>query len=124
MEQRFCLDCGEALLGRADKKFCNDNCRNNYNNRLNSDATNYVRRVNGILRKNRRILAELNPSDKATVHRDKLVERGFNFSYFTNTYTTQKGATYHFCYEYGYLELDNDFFMIVLRNRQKEKQSS
>lgn len=116
---RTCLDCGETLIGRADKKFCNDICRNNYNNRLNSESTNLVRRVNTILRKNRRILAALNPMDKTTVHRDKLVEKGFNFNYITSIYTTQKGAVYHFCYEYGYLELDNDFFMLVLRNRKK-----
>ena len=34
--ERYCLDCGAVLHGRADKKFCNDQCRNNYNNQLNS----------------------------------------------------------------------------------------
>ena len=117
---KTCLDCGEPILGRADKKFCNDICRNNYNNRLNSETSNLVRRINAILRKNRRIISELIPEDKITVHRDKLVEKGFNFNYFTSIYTTQKGAEYHFCYEYGYLELDNDFYMLVLRNKKKE----
>lgn len=117
---RTCLDCGESIVGRSDKKFCNDICRNNYNNRLNSETTNYVRRVNAILRKNRRILAALNPGEKATVHKDKLSEKGFSFSYFTNTYTTQKGAVYYFCYEYGYLPLDKDFYMLVLRNQRRE----
>jgi hypothetical protein len=117
---KTCLDCGETLTGRADKKFCNDICRNNYNNRLNSETTNLVRRINAILRKNRRILEELIPKDKTMVHRNKLAEKGFNFNYITSIYTTKKGAVYRFCYEYGYLELDNDFFMLVLRDKKRE----
>lgn len=54
--EKTCLACDKPLKGRLDKKFCDDYCRNNYNNRLNSDQSNYVRNVNNILRKNRRIL--------------------------------------------------------------------
>lgn len=114
--QKHCLDCGEPIIGRADKKFCNDQCRNNYNNRLNSDSSALVRNINNSLRKNRRILSELNPTGKVTVHRDKLVNSGFNFNYFTHIYTTQKGSSYRFVYEYGYLPLDHDMFMLVIRD--------
>ena len=112
---KVCLDCGEPLIGRADKKFCNDQCRNNYNNRLNSDTSALVRKINNALRKNRMILAELNPTGKITVHKDKLTNQGFNFNYFTHLYITQKGHTYKFVYEYGYLQLENDFYMLVQR---------
>ncbi len=113
--EKVCLDCGEPLIGRADKKFCHDQCRNNYNNRLNSDNSAVVRKVNNFLKKNRRILCDLNPSGKTTVHKDKLIEHGFNFTYYTHVYVTQKGSTYKFVYEYGYLPLENDFFMLVQR---------
>lgn len=113
-----CLDCGEPIVGRADKKFCSDQCRNNYNNRLNSDTSAMVRNVNNILRRNRRILSELNPTDKVTVHKEKLANLGFNFNYFTHLYTTQKGSVYRFVYEYGYLPLDNDFYMLVIRDKK------
>jgi predicted nucleic acid-binding Zn ribbon protein len=117
--EKFCLDCGEPITGRMDKKFCSDMCRNNYNNRLNSEVTNYVRNVNNILRKNRRILSELIPQEgKINVHKDKLVNKGFNFNYFTHLYTTQKGSSYRFVYEYGYLPLDNDFYMLVIREQK------
>lgn len=112
-----CLDCGEAIKGRADKKFCSDQCRNNYNNRLNSDANNYVRNVNNILRKNRRVLAELNRDGKTKIHRDKLVQAGFNFSYHTSQTTTRTGNTYRYCYEEGYLPLEQDYYLLV---RKKE----
>ena len=115
-EERVCLSCGETLKGRVDKKFCSDQCRNNYNNQLNSDSTNYMRTVNNILRKNRRILSELNPqNDKARVHKSKLLDRGFNFQFITSQMTTKAGSTYYFCYEQGYLPLDNDFYLLVVR---------
>lgn len=117
-KERHCLDCGKLLRGRIDKKFCDDACRNNYNNRQNSDQTNYVRNVNNALRKNRRILAELLGTQHETlkVRKERLAEKGFQFSYHTHTYLTQKQQVYIFCYEYGYLPLeDPDWFLIVKR---------
>ena len=120
-EKRKCQECGEEFSGRIDKKFCSDMCRNAFNNRLNSDSTNLVRNINNILRKNRRILEELNPEGKARVNRKKLLEKGFDFNYFTSIYKTQKGSVYHFCYEQGYLELENDYFFLVINKRIKEE---
>ena len=113
--ERICLECEAPLRGRKDRKFCSDYCRNSYNNKLNEDATNYVRRVNNILRKNRRILAKLNPEGKKTVDGITLAEEGFNFHYYTNMYTTQKGSQYLFCYEQGYIKLDNEQYMLVVK---------
>lgn len=113
MEKRVCLECGVKLAGRKDQKFCSDYCRNTFNNRQNEDANATVRRINSILRKNRRILAKLNPDGKKTVDGITLAEEGFNFHYFTNIYRTQKGSKYFFCYDYGYLKLENDQYMLV-----------
>lgn len=119
-----CLDCGEAIKGRADKKFCSDQCRNNYNNRLNSDANNYVRNVNNILRKNRRVLSELNKDGKTKIHRDKLVQAGFNFGYYTSQTTTWKGDTYLYCYEEGYLPLENNYYLLVKKKEYSTEKES
>ncbi len=116
MEEKVCLDCGTKIFGRVDKKFCSDACRNNYNNKLNSDSNNNVRNINNILRKNRRILEGLTPQGKSKANKTKLLEKGFDFNYHTNTYTTKVGAVYYFCYEYGYLELDNDWYALVKRD--------
>ncbi len=115
MQEKECTECGTLIRGRADKKFCSDQCRNTYNNKLNSDSNNYVRNINNILRKNRRILVSMNPNGKAKTHKDKLMEKGFDFTYYTNTYTTKAGATYYFCYDYGYLPLDKGFYALVIR---------
>lgn len=114
MEKR-CLDCGELLLGRADKKFCDDACRSNYNNRRNSEENGYLRKVNNILKRNRKILEMLNPDGKTKVKWKSLVHAGFNFDYITDMYETSKGTQYRFCYEYGYLLLDRDDVLLVKR---------
>jgi len=38
MKEHRCIECGEILNGRRDKKFCSDTCRTSYNNnkRLNN----------------------------------------------------------------------------------------
>ncbi|HSH50939.1 MAG TPA: hypothetical protein VK982_04365 [Bacteroidales bacterium] len=118
---RKCPECGEEIVGRADKKFCSDQCRNTYNNRLNSDASNTVRNVNNILRKNRRILADLNKqSGKTMVAKESMLISGFNFTYHTHTYTTKKGDVYHFCYEQGYLYLPDKELYLLVENKDRE----
>jgi predicted nucleic acid-binding Zn ribbon protein len=115
--EKHCVECGRAFVGRADKRFCSDQCRTSYNNRLNSDSSNYMRSVNRVLRKNRKILAELNPNGKAKVHRKKMTALGFNFSFYTNIYTTKAGKRYIFCYDQGYLPIEEDYFMLVVREQ-------
>jgi len=115
MQKRICLECKTELHGRKDQKFCSDQCRNTYNNRLHEDANNYVRRVNNILRKNRRILERINTKGKITVDGIRLAEEGFNFHYYTNVYTTKSGSSYYFCYDQGYKKLDDDQYMLVVK---------
>jgi len=120
-ENKLCEECGEIILGRSDKKFCSDQCRNTFNNRLNSDSSSIIRNISNILRKNRRILQELSPNGKARVHKDRLAEKGFNFIYNTHQYKTQKGDTYIFCFEYGYLPIADNYYIIVLDQKMADK---
>lgn len=113
MEEKPCLECGKTVYGRADKKFCSDACRSAYNNKHLTSASNYVRKVNHLLSRNRKILEKLNVTGKKKVHRDQLVKEGFDFNYFTNVYKTKAGDTYHFCYEQGYLPISDQFFLLV-----------
>ncbi|CAM4090011.1 DUF2116 domain-containing protein [Gillisia hiemivivida] len=114
--QKACPECGEKIVGRTDKKFCSDYCRNAYNNKINKDSTNLVRNVNNLLRKNYRILQELNPTDKTKTTKSKLLAKGFNFEYFTSIYTTKTGTVYYFVYDLGYLPLESDYYALVKRN--------
>lgn len=73
---RKCPECGDRIIGRVDKKFCSDGCRNAHNNRINKDSKNLIRNTNNRLRKNYRILEALNPNKKTKCSRAKLIERG------------------------------------------------
>lgn len=112
-EENQCLECNRVLIGRVDKKFCNDFCRNGYYNRKNRVTNNYVRKINRILAKNREILAEMNPNEMTKTTKNKMTQEGFNFNYFTNVYETKTGKNYFFCYDKGYLVLDDDKVALV-----------
>ncbi|RYD52759.1 MAG: hypothetical protein EOP52_01020 [Sphingobacteriales bacterium] len=118
MEPRLCKECEKPLKGRADQKFCDDYCRNAYNNRQNADANNLVRNINNMLRRNRRILEGCIKAgeEMGKVQRQKLLQAGFDFTYHTHIYTNKKGQQYAFVYEYGWLALDEGWCLVVKRS--------
>ena len=108
-----CLECHEKIVGREDKKFCSDGCRNAYNNKMNKDHTNLMRNINNKLRKNYRILTELNPEGKTKTTKNKLISKGFDFDLITSVYTTKTGNTYYFVYDQGYMTVENEGYVLV-----------
>ncbi|MCX6319104.1 MAG: hypothetical protein NTW29_17635 [Bacteroidetes bacterium] len=122
MKTKNCLTCSALLRGRADKKFCNDYCRNNFNNEQKQKNSQYhlVKDINNTLLKNRKVLATLLPDqqDLAKAAKEKMLRLGFHFRYFTHHYTTKTGKIYYYCYDYGYLPLENDWFLIVKKKEE------
>lgn len=114
-DKKYCKECGEEIYGRRDKQFCSDYCRASHYNVQHAELANYIRRVNYTIRKNRSILSSLNPEGKAKVDKGKLLDKGFNFDYYTNVYKTRSGKVYFFCYDQGYLELENGYLALVVR---------
>jgi hypothetical protein len=114
------MECGTPFKGRPDKKFCSDQCRTTFNNRLNSAEVNYIRNINNTLRKNRRILRGLNPHGKNKVTHDDLRLRGFNFMHFTSIYRTRDGGEYFYCYEQGYKLLSKDRYLLVVKKKSMD----
>lgn len=114
---KLCLNCQRPLKGRSDKKFCDDHCRNNHNNKQNGKKTNLIRNINNILSKNRRILESFLPDgeEMKKTTRPQLWNAGYNFKHFTHQYQNPKGQIYCFVYEYGYLPLDGEWILIVKR---------
>ena len=72
-ETKTCLACGKPLKGRVDKKFCDDYCRNNYNNQQKAKGShsNFVRNINNTLLKNRKILESILPEGEETAKASK-----------------------------------------------------
>jgi hypothetical protein len=85
------------------------------------EGNQYIRKINGILKKNRNIMAGLNPEGKTRLHKSRLLKKGFDFGFVTSLYKTKAGTTYFFCYEQGYLPLDNDFYMLVRKTTDPER---
>jgi hypothetical protein len=120
IKPKLCLNCDKPVKGRTDKKFCDDYCRNNYNNQLKSNTINLVRNINNALGKNRRILENLfiAGEEMAKTTKNKLLQKGFQFKYITHTYTNKKGNIYFFCYDIGYLPLEGDWYLLVKRKEE------
>lgn len=119
MNEKTCLECGHVLVGRRDKKFCDDHCRSTYNNRKNAEANEHIRNIISILKHNRTILSQLCPEGKKKVKRDVLSQAGFHFQYHTHIYETKEKNIYTFCFDYGYLALDDEYVLIVHRTQPR-----
>ncbi len=122
LPKKQCLECGDELIGRADKKFCNDQCRSSYYRKQHSDAIQIINNINSQLKKNRAILVRLNTDGITTVRKSSMDKEGFNFNLHTGTYTTREGKTYYYVYDQGYLLLENDFVMLVIHRDYKDKE--
>lgn len=116
METQICQECGDKIIGRSDKKFCSDGCRNAFNNKQNKDSSNVMRNINNKLRKNYRILADQSPEGKTKITRLKLESAGFDFDYITQIVTYKNGSQYFYIYDKGYKFLDDDWVLIVNKN--------
>ncbi|MCM0041643.1 MAG: hypothetical protein NBV61_02635 [Algoriphagus sp.] len=114
-EKRFCRSCGQILHGRSDKKFCDDGCRNTFNNQQNSIQNKEIRNINSVLKRNRAILLAKLPEGKKQlkVSKDQLLVMGFNLRYMTHQLVLPSGLTAQFCYELGWVSLDEDCYLIV-----------
>jgi len=120
MNNRNCLQCYEQLRGRADQKFCGDQCRSAYNNQQNILQNAVISSINRILKKNYSILSNLKANGKTTVYKSDLERNGYCFEYFTFTSVSRNSKVKFFCYDYGYREKEHDKVILVQRNLNDE----
>jgi len=115
--ERFCSVCDKPLYGRADQRYCNDQCRNQANRQRYKKEKwhepDYIARINQILKRNHQIIERMLLQEKPrTVSRSLLIEYGFDFRFFTSKLDTAT-ATYYFCYAYGWRALDSGKILLV-----------
>ena len=101
MDHLTCQTCGKTLTGRVDKRFCDSQCRANFHNKNRRKNERIIAAVNRQIRKNRSILQKLCPDGKATVRKERLLDLGFSFQYFSSIYK-EGSLTYYFSHEYGF----------------------
>lgn len=110
---RFCKACGEILRGRRDQKYCSDHCRNAFNNHAYAVQFAAHKRINGILRNNQQVLCRLSIGKRKPIALMELLKNGFQLAYHTHTEQGKNGQTIYFCYDYGYLRLDEQMIQII-----------
>lgn len=122
IKKKYCKECAEEIHGRKDKQFCSDYCRaTNHNNRYEDQYT-LIRRINKIIRRNRKILFSLNSQGITTISKLQLIEAGFHFEYHTNTCHTSSGKTYYFCYDQGYTEVERGNCLLIFKTKESPKE--
>ena len=112
-KMKTCPVCDHSIVGRSDKKYCSDQCRNSFNNERKSASKEFTI-IYSILKKNREILEEMVEQRRKKTKKEKLLQQGFNFYYFTSIDTAKRGSQY-FCFEYGYYPLENNYYALVKR---------
>lgn len=68
-----------------------------------------IRRINRVLKQNRKILQEVK---QYPIRYEDLVKRGFRFGHCTNV-VQEEDKTCYFCYDIGYVPLENNYFAVV-----------
>lgn len=109
--ERNCLDCGEVLQGRKDKKFCNDHCRVNYHNFKHSNEVSQIRSIQQILLGNRAILKSFIEKGVRVTRYAQLLSAGFRFNY--HTHILKIGRSLYLCvFEYSMKLSKNGKFVL------------
>ena len=111
----ICIQCQKAIkAGRSDKKFCSPHCKDAYNNEIKIREHKEIRKIEGILKRNRRVLKKLYQANKEkSVTREAMIKTGFEFGFHTHTVITKSKANeIIFTYDYGYREMSKDEFRI------------
>jgi len=107
-----CTYCGSRLIGRIDKKFCSNSCRIAFHNEKTPKSA-FVREVNSILIKNRKIIIDLLQDQFIKkVNLSDLTEEGYRLKFFTEQRTMQNKMKVCLCYDVGLLVLNGNEALI------------
>ncbi|MDX1683672.1 MAG: hypothetical protein R3275_00465 [Saprospiraceae bacterium] len=123
MRYKKCLQCNHPLHGRADKKFCDSYCRSQYHNDKSAQDNSVLKKIDRILRKNRKILTMLTRKSNMVITKSKLKELGYRLDFYTHQVKVDGGLTYYFCYDRAILPLDQKKVAVVRSKDQDIVQS-
>ena len=116
--QRLCKFCEQIIdpnKGRADRKYCDERCKNAFHNARSMEENEELQRIELILKKNRRVLKKLfGKKDRDNMKRERLLKEGFDFDYHTHHVTSKiKKNEFIFCFDFGYCAVANESYKIV-----------
>ena len=111
-----CIVCNRGMKGRSDKKFCSVRCKNQYHRDLRQSIQPAVKKVDDILHRNYAICLELTKDlqdSKLMISKLELEKMGFKFNYYTGSYLNSQNKTYHYVYDFRWMEFSTQMVMIV-----------
>lgn len=126
-EGKHCENCGKAFLfGRADRRFCNDHCRNTFNRkkaeREKIQAHENLPEIFRIIKRNYELLKKhggntlMGADEGVFFDKEQILQEGFNPKFFTST-TEIDGSLWRFCFERGWQMGETDF---LIRDRPEQ----
>lgn len=112
-----CKICSKQVVGRRDKLFCSIKCKYYYHVNLRKATALVVKELDIILHRNRSILLEIMGKKKAQckIERVVLEKKKFRFKYHTHQNINSQGKTYHYVYDFAWMEFSNDEILVVRR---------
>ncbi|ALL07105.1 hypothetical protein AQ505_17405 [Pedobacter sp. PACM 27299] len=119
IEKKCCENCGELIVGRTDKRFCDTYCKNTFNsNRRKAERFqeyDNLPEIFKIIKNNHEILKTYQPAEFSEqsstegISRQELLAKGFNFRFFTSIQRDTFGEYWKFCFDYGWRENGYDY---------------
>ena len=105
---RKCPVCEGEIKGRLGKIFCSLRCKSidQYEKRQVEEA--FFIQVDKQLKINRKVLKKYNRSGFTTLRKEQLEKEGFDSNFFTHYWKNSKGEVYLFCYDFGFLEIEQN----------------
>ena len=107
--EKNCLSCGSKITGRADKKYCNDACKNDFHNRQPIHHPNFEKTQISRVRKNHKILNKITAAGIGEIGEKELELYGFNFEGLTGLKLLEKNKFQLFCFNYTLRSNGNSF---------------
>lgn len=110
---KTCLQCERTFRGRADKRYCSDYCRAQFNNQQRRTKPSTQQRIHSFLKQNHRILTQLLRERKSIrIEETQLVELGFRLRYVTHWVEAPEQPTRFGCYEFEWQKTKAGFIEV------------
>lgn len=109
-EEGNCLECGTAISGRRDKRFCSLSCKNKYNNRAQMAKRQLRAQTIAALTGNYAILEALLKEGKTGAGLEELTELGFDPAYVTGHRRGHFRHDEYACFDIWYYRTDTRIF--------------
>ncbi len=121
---RKCAYCEKELYGREDQKYCNVNCKNNFNSRLRSEFRAAMHpklpEVIKAIKRNYEILVgyQLQEGKEITVKAEELRKKGFKRQFCTNVNDYDKRRIWKCCMDLCWFEVGENYVYLTRMTSQ------